>query len=136
MYEFEGFYIKTILLTAYADSDIDTGESLLANDEKWLLEFELKGLWLNLFQWFTIDLDKTLAGLTGGDSRSGLLTAIDLDGLSWCWHFYPTLDLNKITDYYHSERFPFIRTTRRGALFDIHNGDYIMRVLPDKVNCQ
>ena len=86
-------FTKKFLLTAYADSDIDTGESLLANDEKWLLEFELEGLWLNLFQWFTIDLDKTLASLAGGDSRSGLLTAIDLDGLSWCWHFYPTLDL-------------------------------------------
>ena len=46
-------FTKKFLLTAYADSDIDTGESLLANDEKWLLEFELEGLWLNLFQWFT-----------------------------------------------------------------------------------
>merc|ERR1711920_192260 len=73
--------------------DINTGESFLANDKKWLLEFELKGLWLNLFQWFTIDLDKTFAGLAGGDSRSSLLTAIDLNSLSWGRHFYPTLDL-------------------------------------------
>ena len=79
-------------LTADTDADVDTGEFLLANDQKWLLEFELECLWLNLLEGLAIDLDEALAGLAGGDGVGSLLASVDLNGLWWLssWHFGKT----------------------------------------------
>ena len=85
-------FLKVVKLTADTDADVDTGEFLLANDQKWLLEFELECLWLNLLEGLAIDLDEALAGLAGGDGVGSLLASVDLNGLWWLssWHFGKT----------------------------------------------
>merc|ERR1712168_31471 len=77
----DGVHLGDATTTANADADVNAGEFLLANDQKWLLEFESECLWLDLLQWFAIHLDESLAGLARGNGVGRLLAAIDLDGL-------------------------------------------------------
>ena len=72
----------------------------LADDESWLLEFELERSGLDEVEGFAVDLDESLASLAVSNGDGGLLSAVDLDALgisSWSRHFfYPVSDLKEI----------------------------------------
>ena len=44
-----------------ADSDVDIGKTVLAQEQDWLLKLVLECLWLNLFKWFSIDVQDSLS---------------------------------------------------------------------------
>lgn len=68
-----------------------------ADDEGWLLEFELESFGLDEVEGLAVDLDEALASLAVSNGDGGLLSAVDLDTLgisSWSRHFfYPVSDL-------------------------------------------
>ena len=75
--------------TTDLDFDVDSGKSFGAANEKWLLELESEGFWLDFVERSSVDFDEAFAGFAESDSGGSLLSAVNLDvvAVSWGWHF-------------------------------------------------
>jgi len=77
----DGVNLGSVTTTGDADSDVNTGELVEAEDEDRLVDLESKDLGLDERDGLAVDLDKALALLAVGDSGGGLLLAEALDAL-------------------------------------------------------
>lgn len=66
----DGVDLGSVTTTGDADTDVNVGELVEANDEERLVDLEAEDLGLNQVQGRTVDLDETTAGLAVSDGGS------------------------------------------------------------------
>lgn len=59
----DGVDLGGMSTTRYSDANVDGGELVESNDEKWLVHLESQDLWLNQAEWLSVNLDETLSCL-------------------------------------------------------------------------